>query len=348
MRLRIAWVAIGLALAGLLAAVPGVEGQTTGPTPDPAQIALGQSDAEGWTQTQGVRSEGWGAPATDAPNSPSQMYAFETVFSRQLADGSHQTLTSRATEGSADLRTAHFQAVQHDALGQTPIQVPSGAVGYWENAGDSRSGAAAAQVGSVLLEVQVSGVTPAQPVADDQVASWLSTMMTRASSSPDAPPQDWSQVLPGQPAAWPLLLDQAGAGDNWDQQTGLDLSSQELHGSATSVRAVREFSHTGPYRRTLTSAATVFDSAADATAQGMTAPGKAIDAPALGDEATAFKAMEGADNDATEVTYTVNVRHGPVVITTQETGVVDSLDSPDETFALATTADARATSALTQ
>jgi hypothetical protein len=221
-------------------------------------------------------------------------------------------------------------------------------VGYWENAGDSRAGAAAIQTGGVLLEIHVSGVMPAQPVGDDQVASWLSTMTARANSAPNTAPLDWSQVLPGQPVPWPLLLDQATVGDDWDQQTGLEMSSQELHGSATSVRAAREFSRSGAYRRTLDSTATVYDSVADASALGMTPPGTAIDAPALGDQATAFKATDSGDGDAPEVTYTVNVRHGPVVITTQETGVADSLDSPDETFTLATTADARASSLLAQ
>jgi hypothetical protein len=115
-----------------------------------------------------------------------------------------------------------------------------------------------------------------------------------------------------------------------------------------SVSAAREFSRGGGYRRTLRSVATVYDSTADASAQGMTAPGSPIDAPTLGDQATAFKATEAGDGDAPEVTYTVNVRHGPVVITTQETGVADSLDSPTEALALAQSADTRAVSLLAQ
>jgi hypothetical protein len=331
--------------AGMVAAAQPV----TSAGPDPAQIVLGPSDLDGWTQTQAVRSETWDPTAASvAPNAASQMYAYERDFTRQLADGSQETLMTRATEGPADLRTARFQAVQHDALGQTPIQLPARAVGFWEDAGDTRTAAAAAQVGSVLLELHVSGVNPAQPVGDEQVASWLSTMAAQATNAPDAPPYDWTQASPGQIQAWPLVLDQASVGGDWDLQTGLQLTASDTGGNVQSVSAAREFSRGGGYRRTLRSVATVYDSTADASAQGMTAPGSPIDAPTLGDQATAFKATEAGDGDAPEVTYTVNVRHGPVVITTQETGVADSLDSPTEALALAQSADTRAVSLLAQ
>jgi len=347
MRARAAWLGIGLGLASLLATVPAVEGQSASAAPDPARVTLGQADLDGWTQTEALRAETWGVAASHAPDAASQMYSYETRWSRALPDGTQETLTTRATEGPADLRTARFQAVQHDALGQTPIQVPDGAVGFWENIGNTRTAGAAAQAGSLLVELHLNGVTAAAPVGDDQVASWLSTLTSRATTTPGAAPLDWSQVLPGQPQPSLLVLDQPTVGDEWDQQTGLQLTSREPGGTARSVSASREFSRTGAYRRTLSSTATVYDSTTDASNLGMTSSGKPIDAPALGDQATAFRATEASDaGDAAEVTYTVNVRHGPVVITTQETGVADSLDSPDEVVGFATAADSRATPLL--
>jgi len=347
--MRATWIACALVLTSLVGAPLAAAQPATAAGPDPAQVVLAPADLDGWAQTQAVRTETWGpAAASTAPNAASQMYAYETDFTRQLADGTQETLTSRATEGPADLRTARFQAVQHDALGQTPIQLPAGAIGFWENAGDTRSGAAAAQVGGLLVELHVSGITAAQPVGDEQVANWLSTMTSQATNAPDAPPFDWSQAVPGQPVPWPLVLDQASVGGDWDLESGLQLTASSAGGKVQSVSAAREFSRSGAYRRTLDSTATVYDSVADASALGMTTPGTAIDAPALGDQATAFKATESGDGDAPEVSYTVNVRHGPVVITTHETGVADSLDSPDETFTLATTADTRASSLLAQ
>lgn len=338
---------MGLGLASLFAAVPVVEGQSASLAPDPARVTLGQADLDGWTQTEALRAETWPVAAANAPDAPSQMYSFETQFTRQLPDGTQETLTTRATEGPADLRTARFQAMQHDAMGQTPIQVSDGAIGFWENVGNTRTAGAAAQAGNLLVELHLTGVTAAAPVGDDQVASWLSSLTTRATSTPGAPPLDWSQVLSGGPLPSPLVLDQSTVGDDWDQQTGLQMTSQELGGAPTSVRASREFSRTGAYRRTLSSTATVYESTADASNLGMTSPGKAIDAPALGDQATAFRATDGGDaGEAPEVTYTVNVRHGPVVITTRETGVAYSLDSPDEVVGLATAADSRATPLL--
>jgi len=192
-------------------------------------------------------------------------------------------------------------------------------------------------------------VSAAAPIGDDQVAGWLSTLIGRANNAPGAAPLDWGQELAGQPLASSLILDQPAVGDDWDQQTGLQMTAQELGGSPTSVSAAREFSRTGAYRRTLNSTVTVFDSSADASSLGMRAPGKAIDAPAMGDQSTAFKATEADDpTDAPQVTYTINVRHGPVVISTQETGVAYSLDTPDEAIGFATTADAHAKSLLTQ
>jgi hypothetical protein len=350
MRSRISFLACSLVLTSLVG-VPGAAAQTVTPAaaPDPAQIVLAQAGLDGWAQSQAVRTETWGPTvASSAPNAASQMYAYETDFTRQLSDGTHESLMTRATEGPADLRSARFQAVQHDALGQTPIQVPGGAVGFWEDAGDTRTAAAAAQAGNILVELRVSGVTTGQPVGDDQVASWLSTMLAQATNSPDAPPFDWSQALPGHTVPWPLVLDQASVGGDWDLGTGLQLSASSVGGNVQSVSAAREFSRSGAYKRTLQSIATVYNSSADAIALGMTAPGKPIDAPALGDQAAAFKATESGDGDAPEITYTIAVRHGPVVITTQETGVAYSLDSPDETVALATTADTRASSLLAQ
>jgi hypothetical protein len=347
MRARPAWVAFGLGLASLFAAVPVVEGQAAASTPDPARITLGQADLDGWTQSQAVRTETWGLAASNAPNAASQMYSYETQFTRPLPDGSQETLTTRAIEGPADLRTARLQAMQHDALGQTQIPVADGAVGFWENTGGTIRAGAAAQAGNLLVELQLNGVTPAGPVTDDQVSGWLSTLASRANSAPGAPPLDWSQVLAGQPLASTLVLDQPTVGDDWDQQTGLQMTSQELGGTPSAVSAAREFSRTGAYRRTLSSTATVYDSAADASTLGMTAPGKAIDMPALGDQATGFKALDSGDaGDAPEVTYTINVRRGPVVVTTQETGVAYSLDSPEEALGFATAADGHAAALL--
>jgi hypothetical protein len=77
--------------------------------------------------------------------------------------------------------------------------------------------------------------------------------------------------------------------------------------------------------------------------------GTPIDAPALGDAAAAFRAAEGsADHEAPTVTYTLDVRHANLVLSTVETGVAWSLDSPDELLGLATAADSHASQLLNQ
>lgn len=74
----------------------------------------------------------------------------------------------------------------------------------------------------------------------------------------------------------------------------------------------------------------------------MTSPGEQIDAPALGEAAVAFRQSEAGGEEAPSVTYSVDVRRGSMVMSTQETGVAWSLDSPDEVFALAAALDAQA------
>jgi hypothetical protein len=94
--------------------------------------------------------------------------------------------------------------------------------------------------------------------------------------------------------------------------------------------------------------ATVFASADAAGAQGMHAEGTKIDAPQLGDASAAFRQVDSGDGDAPTVTYTLNVRRGSMVMSTQETGVTYSFDSPDEVFGMATALDGRAAQLLTQ
>ena len=350
MRARGILTAIGLALAAL--ALPlsttAVTSAQAARSPDPAQIAISQSDASGWNQTLAERDEIWATSDSAAPSSPSQVYAFQTVLSRPLADGTQEMLVTRVSEGLPDLAVARFQALQHDALGQTPIALPlDPSVGWWEGVGTTRNGDAAARLGNLVVELHVTGVSSAAPVGDADVAGWLSTMAARAAAAPDIGPLDWSQVRPDQPLPWQFVLDTPSMGDDWDPQTGLQLSTQELGGTVQSMSATRTYSRAGAYRRMLSSSATAYPSPDAATTLGMSGPGDEISAPGLGDQTTAFKAtIAGGVRDAPQVTYTVNIRRGTLVLTTQETGVAYSLDAPDETVGFATMADARAAELL--
>lgn len=325
-----------IALVLCAAVAPAAHAQTA---IDLSQIPLAAADLQGWSQTQALRDETWDVGASaEAPQAPSATATYQTTFTR-----GDETLSSHVTEASADVTAADFQQLQHNAVGQTPISlahIGDAAFGFWESAGSTRRASAAARVGNLIVDVQVSGVTADQPVGDDQIASWLSRMATQAAAP--ITPFDWTQV----PKAWPLLMDQSTVGTDWAQDTGLELTADELGGQTQSVSAVRAFKRLGPeYQRTLTSIATVFPSADVASADGMGGPGSAIDAPSLGDQATAFKANVPGGRDAPTVTFTINVRHGAVVLTTQETGVTWSLTSPAEVETLAGLADMRAATA---
>src|SRR5262249_24576478 len=142
--------------------------------------------------------------------------------------GTAELLATRVSDARPDLAAARFQTLQHNALGQTPIALPVGAsVGWWEAAGNTRTGNAAAQLGNVVVELRVTGVNPTAPVSDDDVAGWLSTMVSRVNAAPDVAPLDWNQLLAGQPTPWQFVLDATSVGGDWDPQTGLQLSSNE-------------------------------------------------------------------------------------------------------------------------
>lgn len=342
MSLRV--VAALLAVMTFLAVVPAAHGQGQGPV-DLSQIPLGASDLDGWTQTQAVRDETWDlAVSGQAPAAPSATSSYQTSFTR-----GDLTLVSRATAAPADITSTRFQLLQHNAVGQTPTSltpVGDASFGYWEDIGTARRGTAVARIGNTLIvDVRVTGVTPDSAVSDDQIATWLTRMVNRSASS--IAPFDWTQALPQQPRPWPLLLDQPSVGSDWAQTTGLELTSNELGGQVQTITAARLFERVGPeYQRTLTSVATAYASPAAAAAQGMSGPGSSIDAPALGDQATAFQLNQPGGHDAPTVIYTIDARHGAVVLTTQEIGVTWSLDSPDEVTAFAQQADARATGVL--
>jgi hypothetical protein len=339
-----------IALVAIVSLAPVAHAQQATPsatrTPDPAQIALSTQDVSGWTATGGIRDETWDiGNLAGAPNVAGDAYTYDTDFTRDAADGHQLVLTTQATEASADAAQQQFRALQHDALGQTSVALPSGmgdqSVGWWETAGDQRSATAATLLANMILQVRVTGVLASDNLSDAQVAGWLSRMVDRANAAPDAAAFDWTQVMPDQPGPWRLILDSVAVGGDWQPQSGLELVAHDLGGQVQSVSASRDFTHTGVVRRTLTSAATVFNSATNAMAQ-MTGPGDAITAPALGDQSAEFKETDSNEaNEAPTVTYTIDVRHGAIVSTTQETGVLYSLQSPAETEALATTADAR-------
>lgn len=316
-------------LALLLALAPGVHAQTDTFAPD------------GWTRGDSVRDENWDMTATGAPNAPSEVAEYETDFTRQMPDGVEQHLVTRASQARQDLSDAYFQNLQHDALGQTPIQVGQGGFGWRERA----TATAATRVGNTLvLELHVDAVTDADPVSDDQVASWFAAFV----GQPAPAATDWTQLLPDQPRAWQFLLDAGLVGGDWQQDTGLELRSREQSGQVQSVSAAREFSRPVPYQRTVTSTATVFGSASAAAAQGMNGDGTKIDAPSMGEASVAFRRTESGGGDAPTVTYDVRVRRGAIVMSTEETGVVWSLDAPDEAFGLAAALDAHAAQLLTQ
>jgi len=339
-----------LAVVGLfLGLAPVALAQPAPRTPDLAQVALGQADVAGWQQVDAVRDETWDLNQAAAPASPSVAQWFQTRFARQLADGTQQTLTTRATQGRPDLASAYFRSLQHNALGQTSIALPSlgdQTVGWWETIGATRTANAASQIGDVTLELHVNGVNAVADVSDDAVAAWLSRLVERANAAPNTV-VDWSQLMPDQPQPWQFVLDQTGVGGDWDQQTGLELTGHLTSGGQVDrVSAAREFDRTGAYKRSLTSVASVYASAAAARGEAMTADGSALAAPSLGDAAAVFKSTEGNGPDAPEVTFVVDVRRGNLVQSTRETGVSWSLDSPDETIGLATTADVQAAGLL--
>jgi hypothetical protein len=342
-----------LALILALTVAPAVHAQAAQRTPDPGLVALSPQDLDGWTQTDGIRDETWNlANAAAAPGGRGDMYSYETDYTQDLSDGRQLVLSSVAAETTVQDAQKQFQGLAHDALGQTPINLPAlgdQSVGWWESAGDTRQASAAAELGNLLLEVHVTGVQSGDDVSDAQVAMWLSRMMDRAIAAPDAAPQDWTQVLPGQPRPWSLILDSASTGADWQQSSGLELVSHELGGETESLSASRDFTRNGSaIRRTLTSMATDYSSESTAIAQ-MTGPGTSIGGLTLGDQSAAFQSSDdGEGHDTPTVTYTVDVRHGPEVTTTQETGVRASLDSPSETEALAVAAEARASTVLAE
>jgi hypothetical protein len=339
----------GLLVSALLLALAtqpaGASAQATGQPrhPDPAAVVLSQSDLDGWTQTSALRQQTW--PLQDDPQTPGgygSTYGFATDFIQTLPDGSQLTLHTDVGEAAQADIDQHFADLQHDALDQQPIALPDlgvPTVAWWEATGETtRQAGAAAELGGVIVELRLSGVPATQTsVLESQVANWLSSMTRRAQAAPDRPPFDWNQVVPGQPAPWTRLLEQADVSSNWLPATGLELISQEaVPGSAgLQLSADLTFDRGTPYRRTLTDTVTVFPSAEAASAQGMTAQGTAIDVPPLGDEVTAFRLVVSDPPRTGDVAYTINVRSGPLVATIHDQGAATSLDSPAEPLALA-------------
>jgi hypothetical protein len=335
-----------LATLVVLAAAPAAQAQTDR-SPDLAQVALGQPDVEGWQLIDAVRSETWDPTDAAAPSSQSDVHWYETRFERDLPDGTQQTLTTRATQGRPDLATAYFEALQHDALGQTQIAVPplgDQALGWWEAAANMRNATAAAQIGNVTVEIHVGRVTQAADVSDAAIIGWLSTLVARATGAADATQFDWTQALPGQPGAARFVLDPATVGADWEPQTGLVLSAHLAAGQIDRVSATREFTRTGVYVRSLDSSSTVYASASDADLSG---DGTPLDLPTIGDASAAFRSVDASDaNESPTVTYTFKVRRANVVMTTEESGVPYSLTTPDETAGLARLADTQAANVL--
>jgi hypothetical protein len=301
-----------------------------------AQIALGAADVDGWTAGPALRDETWDVADQNAPDTPSLLSWYESRFTR---DDGQEVLTSRVSTARGEVADAYLATLRHNALGQTPIQV--GGLGHDALAWRERDTASAlARIGDVTIELHVSGVSDADPVGDDQIVGWLAQMIDRSNAVPELAAVDWSQLMGDEPAPWNFVMDAGMVGSDWLPRSGLELRSSSDGGSIDSVSASRAFARSGPFRRTLTSTATVYRSP-DAASARMSSPGAQIDAPQLGEAAAAFRASEAGGEDAPSVTYSVDVRRGSVVMSTRETGVAWSLDSPDELFALATTLDAR-------
>lgn len=304
---------------------------------DLAQITLGAADVDGWTPGPAVRDETWDSRDQDAPAVPSLLSWYETRFAR---DDGQQVLTSRVTTARGDVADGYVASVRHNALGQTPIQVD--ALGHEALAWRERDTATAlARTGNVTVELHLSGVSDADPVGDDQIVGWLAQMIDRSEAAPQVAAVDWAHTLPDQPAPWNFVMDAGMVASDWLPRSGLELRSSSTAGDVDEVSASRSFGRSGAFRRTLTSTATAHRSL-DAALAAMTSPGEQIDAPALGEAAVAFRQSEAGGQEAPSVTYSVDVRRGSMVMSTQETGVAWSLDSPGEVFALAAALDAQA------
>jgi hypothetical protein len=250
---------------------------------------------------------------------------------------------TRADEGDPTLIAARFHNLQHDSVGQRPIDLPPAgeqSVGWWEHEGDVHQAFAAVLLGDIVVELHLTGVS-ANSVGDDQVAEWTDQLVQRANVAEPAAAFNWAALMPDSPSPWSLVLTQSDVGDAWQPQTGLDLSSHEMDSQVQSVSATRTFAHDAPLSRTLTSLVTVYPSADQATTSGVDSAGTSIAAPHLGDQSAGFVQHDAGDGDAPRVTYTFVVRHGAVVTRTVEEGVAWSLVSPDEARQFATRADAR-------
>ena len=308
---------------------------------DLAPITLDAADVDGWTAGTTVRDETWDVADQNAPDAASILSWYETRFTR---DDGQEVLTSRASTARGDGADAYVANLRHNALAQAPIEV--GALGHDALAWRERDTASAlARSGNVTVELHLSGLSDADPVGDDQIVGWLAQMIDRSDPAPAPAAVDWRQLLPDQPAAWNFLLDAGQVGSDWLPRSGLELRSSGDEGQLDEVSASRSFARSGAFRRTLTSTATVYRSF-DAASAGMTSAGEQIDAPALGEAAAAFRHTEAGGEDAPTVTYSVDVRRGSVVMSTQEIGVAWSLDSPDEVFALAAALDTRSAEQL--
>jgi len=356
-RLAISSLPLSIALFSILLWTPGIaRAQASSRTPDPAALTLTAQDVPGWTQTQGVRHETWSLDnpgAATAPSSVGDEYDFESDFARDTPDGRHLVLTTMAIETSPNGVDAQFQGLQHSALGQTPIGLPplgDQSLGWWENQGDTRSATAAASIGAIVVQLRLTGVTPADQIIDETIGAWLSDMVQRTDTAPDVGSPNWTGLVPGGDVApWLLVLDSGSVGSDWNQTSGLELWSNEMGVGVQSLSAARTFNRSAPFQRSVTSTVSAFSSPDSAMALGMSGPGSSVPAPTLGDQATEFKTVNsGGGRDAPTVTYTVNVRRGAVVTSVQETGVTYSLDSAAEAESLASAADARVASVLSQ
>jgi hypothetical protein len=332
------WFALVLPAPHVLA-----QSNSQAPHPDPAVIALSQTDLDGWTQTSAIRKQTW-APQADRPQPVGygSTYGLESEFTETTPDGSQLSLRSDVVESAQSDLDQDFADLQHDALDQQPIAPPNPAlneVAWWETVGTARQARAAAELDGVIIELQLTGA----PITTDnslesQVTAWLEIMTDRAQTAPDQPPFDWARLAPNLP--WSLVLDQGDVGGDWDQATGLELTSRAVASDGPSLVADVSYARTGGlYRRTLTSEVMVFGSAA-AAAQAMTAgPGTAIVVPPLAEQTTAFRRVESDPTGTGDVLYSINVRRGPIVTSVQDDGASTSLTSPDEAVDLARKAD---------